>query len=422
MAKYITSISDLTIQAINNKSEVVIKAKNGNPEFCFKMGMIHLLGINTPIDFKKASQFFCNQSLSDVPDVKLILGFIAECEGDFSSAFQYYASSESGEKDSYIEKVIKGRNNLQVFFQELDLPLSLNKEVSSILNEFIKTKTSRTGACVKIAAICNDEQTCLEAAKNLYNSKGYISAIQWLKKGNIPQDNPLYIEINKVFSISKKKTLDSKELQVITIKGNSLLSSEDPTSFLNKIQKTCDAASKKCSMEWAELVQKNIKSIIKKQKDKEERERLAALAEEEANEKKRKRKYKFIGIIVLLIIAAFLANNPFSDNQSSIDSDEEECVLKGNIKFHGDVDGYPITMELQIEGERIKGWLYYDRYGPENKLYLSGSIQGKRILLDETDANGKYTGVYSGSYSDGVIEGKYKNLKKVMPFRLTELY
>lgn len=419
MAKYITSISDLTIQAINNKSEVVIKAKNGNPEFCFKMGMIHLLGINTPIDFKKASQFFCNQSLSDVPDVKLILGFIAECEGDFSSAFQYYASSESGEKDSYIEKVIKGRNNLQVFFQELDLPLSLNKEVSSILNEFIKTKTSRTGACVKIAAICNDEQTCLEAAKNLYNSKGYISAIQWLKKGNIPQDNPLYIEINKVFSISKKKTLDSKELQVITIKGNSLLSSEDPTSFLNKIQKTCDAASKKCSMEWAELVQKNIKSIIKKQKDKEERERLAALAEEEANEKKRKRKYKFIGIIVLLIIAAFLSNNPFSDNQSS-NSDEEECVLKGNIKFHGDVDGYPITMELQIEGSSITGSLFYDKYGPENVLYLDGFMKGDRITLTESDKDKKFTGKFRGSYSNGVYEGDYTNEKRTMPFNLRE--
>lgn len=58
MAKYVTSISDLTIQAINNKSEVVIKAKNGDPEYCFKMGMIHLLGINTPIDFKKPVSFF----------------------------------------------------------------------------------------------------------------------------------------------------------------------------------------------------------------------------------------------------------------------------------------------------------------------------------------------------------------------------
>jgi hypothetical protein len=41
------------------------------------MGMIHLLGINTPIDFKKASFYLGHQSLNDAPDANRLLGFIA---------------------------------------------------------------------------------------------------------------------------------------------------------------------------------------------------------------------------------------------------------------------------------------------------------------------------------------------------------
>ena len=51
MAKYITSIRDLMIQT-NNISDIKTKAKDGDPEACFQMGMIHLLGVKTPIDFK----------------------------------------------------------------------------------------------------------------------------------------------------------------------------------------------------------------------------------------------------------------------------------------------------------------------------------------------------------------------------------
>ena len=141
--------------------------------------MIHLLGINTPVDFKKASQFFSNQSLSDNQDAIRLLGFIAECEGNYSLAFQKYAQAEGSEKDSYFDKVIKGRNHIQDYLRKLDLPRSLNKELSSILNDNSKDKTSKTGASVKIAVICNDEQSCLEAAKNLYDAKDFISAIQW---------------------------------------------------------------------------------------------------------------------------------------------------------------------------------------------------------------------------------------------------
>lgn len=145
---------------------------------------------------------------------------------------------------------------------------------------------------------------------------------------------------------------------------------------------------------------------------------------EVAEEKNKKSKIWTLILIGLLggIIGAVVLYFGISHNENNADHGDDEYVLTGRKVFHGEVDVYPITMELQIEGERIKGWLYYDRYGPENKLYLSGSLRGKGILLDETDANGKFTGFFSGSYSDGVIEGEYKNLKKVMPFTLTELY
>ena len=82
MEKFITSIKDLVYNYLTNRigdeDEVSI----------FQLGMVHLLGIGTPVDFKRASQFFGNSSLKDNSDANRMLGFIAECEGDFSSAFK----------------------------------------------------------------------------------------------------------------------------------------------------------------------------------------------------------------------------------------------------------------------------------------------------------------------------------------------
>ena len=75
MEKYISSIKDLVIQTITNGSEIKSKANSGDSMGCFQMGMIHLLGINTPVDFKKANQFFSNQSLSDNQNAIRLLGF-----------------------------------------------------------------------------------------------------------------------------------------------------------------------------------------------------------------------------------------------------------------------------------------------------------------------------------------------------------
>ena len=101
MDNNVTNIKDLVIQALTNGSEIKVKAESGDALSCFQMGMIHLLGINTPIDFKKASQYLGSQSLSDDPDANRLLGFIAECEGNYSLAFKNYvkASGSTGSKE-----------------------------------------------------------------------------------------------------------------------------------------------------------------------------------------------------------------------------------------------------------------------------------------------------------------------------------
>ena len=335
MDKYITTIKDLVIQTITNGSEIRAKAEGGDTLFCFQMGMIHLLGINTSVDFKKANQYFGSQSLADDPDAIRLLGFIAECEGNYSLAFHNYAQTEGNEKDSYLDKVIKGRNHIQDYLRKLDLPIALNKEISSILSNSSKDKSSRKDASIKIAALCEDESTCLEAATCLYDTKDYISAIQWLKKGNIGPDNSMYVAINEMFEKSKSDLLSSKTLQVIDLKNSSLLSKEDPMRFLANVKKSCDDASLRCSKEWKERAKAYVDTIIKNQKDKEQKEYLAVLEEEEASKKRRSKHIKY-GLIaaVVLIIMIIGALGSSSEDQRKVDEptpEEATVVEKSNV-------------------------------------------------------------------------------------------
>ena len=307
MEKYITSVKDFVLESLSQFSLIKTSADRGDAESCFKMGLIQLLGINTNIDFKKASEYFSNKSLTNNQDANRLLGFIAECEGNISSAFQYYSKTINSEKDSYFDKVIKGRKILQDDLKKLDLPIALNKEISAILSDYSKGKASKVGASVKIAAICNDEPSCLEAANALFASKDYISAVQWLQKGKISQENSLFASINEIIAKSKKSILQSKDLQIIDLDGNSLLSNEDPTPFLNTIKKTCEAASMKSSIEWKEKNKKRVDTIVKNQKTKEKKEWEAVQAEMR-QEKKKKRIIKHSIICIILFILGVASN------------------------------------------------------------------------------------------------------------------
>lgn len=314
MEKYITSIKDLVILMMTNGSQVIFKANNGEPESCFQVGMMHLLGINTPVDFKKASHYFSNQSLAGDQEANLLLAFIAECEGEYSKAFNQYANAISSETDTYIDKVIKGRNNLQDFLKKQNLPISLNKEISSILSNYGKGKSSRTGACTKIAAICNDEPTCLEVAKCLFDAKDYISAIDWLKRGNVEPNDSMFITINKKLKESTLGLLNSKDLQVINLESISLLSKEDPTPFFKKVKDTCNEASMKCSEEWKDKNKSFIDKLIKEQKD---QAYLASLAEEEEAKRKKNARNLLIGIAIIIILGILVMLIPSSSDKET---------------------------------------------------------------------------------------------------------
>lgn len=314
MGKYISSIKDLVILVMTNGSQVIYKANSGEPESCFQVGMMHLLGINTSVDFKKASHYLSNQSLVGNQDATLLLAFIAECEGDYSKAFHQYANTISSETDAYIDKVIKGRNNLQDFLKKQNLPISLNKEISSILSNYGKGKSSRTGACTKIAAICNDEPTCIEVAKCLFDAKDYISAIDWLKRGNVEPNDSMFITINKKLKESTLGLLNSKDLQVINLESISLLSKEDPTPFFKKVKDTCNEASMKCSEEWKDKNKSFIDKLIKEQKN---QEYLASLAEEEEAKRKKSTRNLLIGFVIVIILGVLVMLIPSSSDKET---------------------------------------------------------------------------------------------------------
>lgn len=346
MDKYITTIKDLVVQAITNGSEIKYRANNGDSFGCFQMGMIHLLGINTPMDLKKASQCFSNQSLCDSQEVMRLLGFIAECDGDISQAFQYYAKTVSSENDSYLDKSIKGRHGLQDYLRKLGLPTSINNEVSLIIGDYSKGKDSKKDAIVKLAAICNDEPTCLEAAKCFYEAKEYMSAIQWLKRGNIGLDYPMYKAIDEKYKQSTTDLLNSKVMQVINLDNISLLTNEDSAPFLDKVRKACEEASIKCRMDWKENNKSYIDRIIKNQKDQEHQAYLASLAEEAEAKKRKNRMYKIIGVAACILLGIFVALIPSSDKESNKEGQvvEVKTILNGN-------GGYDSNANDQVESQ-----------------------------------------------------------------------
>lgn len=288
MAKYITSIRDLMIQT-NNISDIKTKAKDGDPEACFQMGMIHLLGVKTPIDFKKASSFLENQSLADDPDACRLLGFISECEGNYSAAFKNYANAAgSKSKLPYLNKVFEERGNLQGFFKQLVLPNTvLNKEVTAIVNNYIRGGESKVDASTKLATICADEITCLEAAQSLYDAGDLFSAKRWLNKGNIANTNELFITIENKLSDIKKVLKLSDVLQVIDVKGISLLVDSNSSSS-PEVKQSCDDYAATCKQSWMREVPDLIEKIGKRLDD-EEKERIKKQKEEEAARKKKQK-------------------------------------------------------------------------------------------------------------------------------------
>ncbi len=281
MEKYVKDIKDLVIQILTNGSEIKAKAKTGDALSCFQMGMIHLLGIDTPIDFNKASQYFENQSLADDNDANRILGFIAECEGNYSQAFKNYANAGKSNRP-YINKVSEERVNLQSLFKKWDLPNNVqNKIVTNVLNEYIKEDDTKLDASIRIAMICSDEVSCLDAAQLLFDAGEYNSAMRWLQYGNISENNALYTSVKKKITDLMSGQNLPNTLEVVEINGKSFLANLNVAPSYAEIKYLCDEASIDCKKEWNNIVSSKVVSIKKYIKD-EEATRIKKQKEEEA--------------------------------------------------------------------------------------------------------------------------------------------
>ena len=334
MEKYVTNIKDLVIQTLTNGSEIKAKAESGDALSCFQMGMIHLLGVDTSIDFKKAGKYLGAQSLNDDPDANRLLGFIAECEGNFSQAFEKYANAGKASNRPYINKVFEERGNLQSYLKRIDLPITvLNKEITAILNEYIKGGNSALDAKIKLAYICENETTCLDAAQAVYESGNLFSAISLLQKGNIDSDNPLFVSIKNNFSTSELAHNLPSTLEVIDLEGESFLTTYDSNPTYIGVKILCDETSTLCKKEWMDCVGKKTSAVkqsikeeeaariksekekeaarIKKEKEEEaarrrrmEEEERQALFEEQERRRKRNKliKYGVIAIAVLFVV------------------------------------------------------------------------------------------------------------------------
>ena len=356
MEKYVTNIKDLVVQALTNGSEIKAKAESDDALSCFQMGMIYLLGIDTKIDFKKASNFFQNQSLSEDPDANRILGFIAECEGNYSQAFKNYANASKA-NIPYLNKVYKERVNLNGFFKKIDLSGSAqNKIITNVLSEYIKGGDTKIDASIRIALICDDEETCLVAAKDLFDAGDYFSAMSWLQNGNVSDNNTLYISVKKKIADSKNAPNLPNTLEVIDIDGNSFLATLDATPSYAGIKNLCDEQTVACKKEWSSIVSPTISAIKKKieneeaariKKEKEEEEarrrkdeeakRKALLLEQEKEEEERKKRNRrnnffiILGVACLIcIFSVSLNNNKVSSSSSS--SDNSSKTVTENVK------------------------------------------------------------------------------------------
>jgi len=78
-------------------------------------------------------------------------------------------------------------------------------------------------------------------------------------------------------------------------------------------------------------------------------------------------------------------------------------------------------MKLSIDGGRVEGSYYYEKY--KKDIRLRGSVDAqKAVLLEELDPAGNRTGVFTGRFTTGdTIEGTWSSPDgaKTMPFSVT---
>lgn len=307
MAKYFSSLEDLVGQIISHGADIEKRILYKDPSSCFKMGMKYLLGIDTPIDLNKASEYFENQCISDEPDSIRFLGLIAELNGDYSSAFNHYYNA-AGIKDAenYYELVYKERETLKQFLKDLSLPTwPLNNVITNVLQDYIKGG-SHNDASTKLALICCNESTCIQVAKEQFDKGRYPTALAWLLRSNTDTNSQMFTEVKNKFEEIKDELIMIKDVQIESIADNSLMADVDLTTAFAKVEKALNTLSSKCLEVWDSKTNVIIRETSKKYKiEKEERKKKEKLEEEARKEQLAKTIFYIVAFLFWFIIFLF---------------------------------------------------------------------------------------------------------------------
>ncbi len=110
-----------------------------------------------------------------------------------------------------------------------------------------------------------------------------------------------------------------------------------------------------------------------------------------------------------------------------LNSDRPTTVSRGGagetFYMHGQVDKYPVTMQLTIDGNQVSGSYYYmkaDGSRNSSTLTLSGTNNNGEIDLNEVTPDGTPSGHFVGSLVDGIFSGDFTNNQgKKMQFVLS---
>jgi RNA polymerase subunit RPABC4/transcription elongation factor Spt4/uncharacterized protein YxeA len=109
-----------------------------------------------------------------------------------------------------------------------------------------------------------------------------------------------------------------------------------------------------------------------------------------------------------------------SDEKDNNKIETEQNNFK-SYDMYGSVSEYPITMHLEIDGNHVNGFLYYNRIynkiGTDAYLTISGSYTNGVLNINEIDKNGVPTGHYQGNLQNGTYKGEFiSNKGDRLPF------
>lgn len=112
------------------------------------------------------------------------------------------------------------------------------------------------------------------------------------------------------------------------------------------------------------------------------------------------------------------------ENDAKVVSNAASVYSSSHYELAGKIgNSYEIHMSFDVSGTNCTGSYYYDKYGPSNRMKLSGVFGSgsSTLILNEFNNQGKCTGTFNGTLSANSYSGTYTLEKDgtKMPFKLT---